>query len=350
MKYKLFGRSGLRVSELCLGTMTFGDVHDWSSNKDESRKVFDTFVQAGGNFLDTANFYTKGTSEQYLGEWIAPNRDYYVVATKYTLATDPKNPNASGNSNKNLITSVEKSLKRLNTDYIDLLWLHAWDNMTPIDEIMRSLDALVRQGKVLYVGFSDAPAWLVSQGNTLADLRGWAPFVAVQLEYSLVQRSIEPEFFSMTEALDLAINAWSPLGMGLLTGKYTRSPGEGNHRFQVNDWWASVYMTEQRLAVAREVDAVADEVGATSSQVALAWMLRKKQQLFPIVGAKTSKQLKENLGALDVTLSDEQVKRLDAVSAIELPFPYNFLNQDSLKGILAGDFADRIENHHNVLQ
>src|SRR5262245_15339660 len=234
MQYKLMGRSGLRVSELCLGTMTFGEEWGWGNNREISRQVFDTFSEAGGNFIDTANFYTNGTSEKLLGEFMGKEREKYVLATKYTLTTNAKDPNASGSHKKNLVQAVNASLKRLNSDYIDLLWIHMWDDFTPTDELMRGLDDIVRQGKVLYVGASDTPAWVVAQANTMADLRGWSPFIGVQVEYSLVERTIEPEFFPMCKNLDLSICAWSPLAFGVLTGKYLNRE-EKNARLKVID-------------------------------------------------------------------------------------------------------------------
>ena len=208
MRYKLLGKSGLRVSELCLGTMTFGQ--DWGSmlagaSKEESRKIFDLFVEEGGNFIDTANIYQKGTSEKYVGEFVAYKRDEFVIATKYTISTNPDDPNASGNHRKNLVQSVEASLKRLNTSYIDLLWIHVWDPLTPIEEAMRALDDLVRSGKILYVGISDAPAWVVSQANTIADLRGWSYFRGIQIMYSLIERTPERELLPMAHALDIGV-------------------------------------------------------------------------------------------------------------------------------------------------
>src|SRR4029450_10775543 len=220
MRYKLFGRTGVRVSELCLGTMTFGEDWGWGAPKDESRKIFDAFVQAGGNFIDTANNYTNGTSEKFIGEFTKGDRDHFVIATKYTLNEFATDPNFGGNHRKNMRRSVEGSLKRLATDHIDLLWLHMWDGMTPVEEVMRALDDLVRAGKVLYVGISDTPAWVVSQANTLAELRGWTPFVGPQVPYSLVERAPERELLPMAQALELTVTSWGPLGGGPLHTRY----------------------------------------------------------------------------------------------------------------------------------
>jgi aryl-alcohol dehydrogenase-like predicted oxidoreductase len=220
MKYRLLGNSGLRVSEAALGTMTFGEDWGWGAAKDEARKVYDAFRDAGGNFIDTANFYTNGTSESFLGEFMKGHREGVVLATKYTNAVPGKDPNAAGNQRKNMFQAVNASLKRLGTDYLDLYWVHIWDQLTPVEEVVRGLDDLVRQGKVLYVGISDAPAWWVAQANTLAQLRGWSPFVGLQIEYSLIERTVERELIPMAKALNLGVAAWSPLAKGLLTGKY----------------------------------------------------------------------------------------------------------------------------------
>ncbi len=220
MKYRLLGNSGLRVSEAALGTMTFGDDWGWGTAKDEARKVYDAFREAGGNFIDTANLYTNGTSESFLGEFMEGHRQSVVLATKYTNAFPGTDPNAAGNQRKNMMQAVEASLKRLKTDYIDLYWVHIWDQITPVEEVMRGLDDLVRAGKVLYTGISDAPAWWIAQANTLAHLRGWSPFVGLQIEYSLIERTVERELIPMAKALNIGVTAWSPLAGGVLTGKY----------------------------------------------------------------------------------------------------------------------------------
>src|SRR3984893_3908231 len=220
MKYRLLGKSGLRVSEASLGTMTFGDEWGWGSPKAEAQKVYDTYREAGGNFIDTANFYTNGTSETFLGEFMKDHRQSVVLATKYTNAVAGTDPNAAGNQRKNMVQAVEASLKRLKTDFIDLYWVHIWDQITPVEEIMRGLDDLVRAGKVLYVGISDAPAWWIAQANTLAQLRAWSPFIGLQIEYSLLERTVERELIPMAKALNIGVTAWSPLANGVLTGKY----------------------------------------------------------------------------------------------------------------------------------
>jgi len=323
MHYRLLGKSGLRVSELALGAMTFGPESGIGVDKDESRRVFDAFREAGGNFIDTANVYSAGTSETYLGEFLGTDRDRIVLATKYTGATRRRDVNAVGNSRKNMMESVHASLRRLKTDYIDLYWVHARDYLTPIEEVMRGLDDLVRQGKVLYVGVSDTPAWVVSQANTLAELRGWSPFIGLQIRYSLVDRTVERELLPMARAFDIGVTPWGILGGGVLTGKYNKdaeAEGRARMRGQVN---------ERALAIGGEVLRVAEELGTTASRVAIAWVRQGPAVIVPLVGARTLAQLEENLGCLELTLSDEQKARLDAASAIEPGFPHDMLSRQS---------------------
>jgi aryl-alcohol dehydrogenase-like predicted oxidoreductase len=258
MRYKLFGNTGLRVSELCLGTMIFGDTRRVGASKEDSKLIFDAFVKAGGNFFDSASNYAAGMSEQLLGEFTHDARDQYVIATKYTLTQRPSDPNGGGNHRKNLVQSLETSLKRLKTDYIDLYWLHAWDFMTPVEEVMRALDDCVRAGKVLYVGISDTPAWIVSQANTLASLRGWTAFAGLQVEYNLIQRDVERKLLPMARAFGMAVTPWSPLGGGALSGKYNAaSSGEGRFGGQVD---------QNTLDIAQGVMRVANEIGHSPSQ------------------------------------------------------------------------------------
>jgi aryl-alcohol dehydrogenase-like predicted oxidoreductase len=340
VRYKLLGRSGLRVSEVALGAMTFGDDWGWGADKDESQRMFDTFAGAGGNFIDTANRYTEGTSERYVGEFVSSDRDHFVVATKYTLFTRRDDPNASGNHRKNMVQALEASLERMGLDYVDLYWLHAWDFTTGVDEVMRGLDDLVRGGLVMYVGISDTPAWIVSQANTLADFRGWAPFVATQLRYSLIDRTAERDLLPMARHLDLAVTPWSVLGAGVLTGKYTRGepPEEGRAK-------AGAATVERNLVVARAVDAVADEIGCTSSQVAIAWVRHQPGVMVPLIGARNLAQLTDNLGALEVTLDDGQLARLGEASAIQLGFPHDFMTNDYTRDLVFGGTYDLIDHH-----
>ena len=341
MKYKLLGKSGLRVSELCLGTMTFGEDWGWGASKDECRAVFEAFTAAGGNFIDTANLYTNGSSETITGELISADRDRFVLATKFSLPDNPTspanagNPNAAGNHRKNLIRSVEGSLKRLGTDYIDLLWLHAWDFMTPVDEVMRGLDDLVSAGKIGYVGISDAPAWIVSQANTLADFRGWTPFVALQIEYSLVERTPERELIPMARAFGLTVTPWSPLGQGVLTGKYNGGKKAEGTRLS-GDYPRPI--TEQKLAIAQTVVDVAAEIGRTPSQVALAWLLAQGTSVIPIIGSRKASQIEDNLACVDVTLTAAQLKTLNEASKIEMGFPHDFLAGPNMRSaVTAGN-------------
>jgi len=274
MRYKLLGKTGLRVSELCLGTMTFGEEWGWGASKEESRRIFDAFADAGGNFVDTANLYTGGTSEKFVGDFLKGRRERFVLATKYTLNMAPDDPNGGGNHRKNLVQSLDASLKRLNTDYIDLYWVHAWDGMTPLEEMMRALDDVVRAGKVHYVGISDAPAWVVSRANTLAELKDWSPFAALQIQYNLADRSPERDLLPMAKALDLAVTPWGVLAGGVLSGKY-KSPKDrpAGARYSKDEVWAESVVTEGSVRIAKAVIQVAKGAGRTASQVALAWVL-----------------------------------------------------------------------------
>ena len=336
MRYKLLGKSGLRVSELCLGTMTFGEDWGWGASKEESRKIFDAFAAAGGNFIDTANNYTDGTSEKYVGEFIGAEREYFVVATKYTLSKRKDDPNAGGNARKNMLQAVEASLKRLNTDYLDLYYLHMWDYTTPVEEVMRAFDDLVRQGKVLYVGISDTPAWIVSQANTLADLRGWARFVALQAPYSLADRAVERDLLPMARAFDMAILPWGLLEAGELTGKYNRPTDEPKRNQQPS---------ERNLALADEVMKLAQEIGRTPSQVAINWVRQQPGLVIPILGARREAHIKDNLGCLEFELTAEQMRRLAQASPISLGFPHSFWASQDVKELIFGDSFSRLDNH-----
>jgi aryl-alcohol dehydrogenase-like predicted oxidoreductase len=342
MRYKLLGKSGLRVSELCLGTMTFGEDWGWGSSKDESRKVYDAFLEAGGNFIDTANFYTNGSSERLLGEFMEDHRDRIVLATKYTLAAPGNDPNAAGNHRKSMMQSVEASLKRLKTDYIDLYLLHVWDQITPIEEVMRAFDDLVRQGKILYAGVSDMPAWLVARGNTLAELRGWPAFIGLQIEYSLIERTPERELLPMAAGLGLGITAWSPLAGGLLTGKQLE-PGGAKESRQSQVAMRQVLKSKARNEeVVREVVAVARESGHSPAQVALAWLRQRPQPVIPIIGARKLAQVKDNLACAQVKLDPALIERLNGVSRIEMGFPHDFLAGDMVRSASSGGTRDQI--------
>lgn len=341
MNYKLLGKSGLRVSELCLGTMTFGEEWGWGASKEECKKMYDAYLKEGGNFIDTANRYTEGTSESIVGELIESERENIVLATKYTLKMKQGDPNWSGNHRKNMVQSLHHSLKRLKTDYIDLYYIHAWDFTTGVDEVLRSLDDAVRQGKILHIGISDTPAWLVSQMNTIAELRGWTSFVGLQVEYSLVQRTVERELLPMARAFDMAVLPWSPLGAGVLTGKFSSGNKVENTRLKEG----SSRLSERNMKIADEVIAVAKQIGVSASQVALAWLLHQKGVNIPIIGGSKALQIEDNLGCLNVKLSEEHLKRLNEISKIELGFPHDFLNAGNIKDLIFAGTFEKIQNH-----
>jgi aryl-alcohol dehydrogenase-like predicted oxidoreductase len=338
MKYKLLGKSGLRVSELCLGTMTFGQDWGWGSNFEESRKIFDLYREAGGNFIDTANLYTNGTSECYVGECIKEERERLVVATKYSLNSKNADVNTCGNHRKNMMQSVEGSLRRLKVDYIDLLWLHIWDYTTPIEEVMRAFDDLVRSQKVLYIGISDAPAWVVSSANTMAALRGWSQFIGLQIEYSLKERTPERELIPMAKAFDMTVTPWSPLGGGLLTGKYNQKGVSSASRLLVE----GQSLDPREMKIAQAVVEVASRIEKTPSQVALKWIMQQDASMIPIFGARTEAQLKDNLGCLDVELSSEAMQTLDEASKITLGFPGDFFAEERVQKFCFGDTLQTI--------
>ncbi len=342
LRYRLFGKSGLRVSQVCLGTMSFGDEWGFGADEPTSHRVLSLYADAGGNFLDTANKYHGGQTEEIVGRWLPGRRDRIVVATKYTLAMDHDDPNAAGNQRKNLVRSVEASLRRLDTDYIDLLWVHAWDDDTPYEETMRGLDDLVRAGKVVYVGISDTPAWVVSASNVLAELRGWTPFVGLQIEYSLLERTPERDLLPMAEHFEMSVAAWAPLGAGVLTGKYTRTPDDESLRRQGNE--SRGRTSERALSIARAVDSVADELGVTSAQVATAWVSSRGYRFIPIVGARKESQLRDTLASVSVTFTPEQRERLDEASRISLGFPHEFLQADAVLDLVKGEVRTRLDS------
>ena len=353
MDYQLLGRSGLRVSNLCLGTMTFGDDWGWGATRDESRKIYDAYREAGGNFIDTANIYTNGSSEKLIGEFVSGHRDEVVIATKYTNAAagfsgkPGTDANAGGNQRKNMVQSIEASLKRLGTDHIDLYWLHIWDQITPVEEVMRAFDDLVRAGKVLYVGISDAPAWVVAKSNTLAELRGWTRYAGLQIEYSLLERTVERELVPMAKDQSMTILAWSPLRNGLLTGKYlpenTRQSQAEGARMHSEMMKSFGGIPESAHAVIREIVAVGKELGVSAAQVALAWLRYRPVAVIPIIGARKLSQFEDNLRSLDVNLSSGQLERLDKASAVPMGFPHDFFALDPVKAIVFGGMRDRIK-------
>jgi aryl-alcohol dehydrogenase-like predicted oxidoreductase len=319
MRYRTLGTSGLRVSELILGAMTFGEQGGVGAPIEECRRIVDAYADAGGNTIDTAINYREGRSEEILGELLAGRRESFVLSTKYTTSRDPNDANAGGNARKNLRLSLETSLRRLRTDYLDLYWVHVWDRSTPIEETMRALDDAVRSGKVLYVGISDAPAWVVARGQTLAEWHGWNPLTALQVPYNVLDRDIERELLPMAESLGLGVTAWSPLAGGILSGKYTRNPTSSTRHDPTK-------ITERQHRAAQAVQAVADELEATPSQVAIAWTAARSRAIVPIIGARSLDQLADNLGAKDITLTAQQIDRLTEATDFERGFPHDFID------------------------
>jgi aryl-alcohol dehydrogenase-like predicted oxidoreductase len=340
MRLKLLGASGLRVSELCLGTMTFGADWGWGADEATCRAMVERFVAAGGTFFDTANNYTNGSSERILGALLAEERDRYVIATKYTLrntAGDAGNPNLGGNSRKSMLRSVEQSLRNLRSDYVDLLYLHMWDETTPVDEVLRAADDLVRAGKVLYFAFSDTPAWVVAYAVARAEAMGWTRPVAMQAPYSLLDRAVERETLPMARALDMAFLPWGMLEGGTLTGKYSRAGDEPRRQSDAS---------EQERAAGEAVARMAAEIGCTPAQLAIAWVRQQPGLIVPILGCRSAAQLDDNLGALDVRLSDDQVAALDGLAGFSLGFPNSFLHSPHVRGLIFGDTFARLDNHH----
>ena len=346
MRYKLFGKSGLKVSELCLGTMTFGEEWGWGASREESRRMFDAFVDAGGTFIDTANGYTNGTSEKYVGEFIAQDRERFVLATKFTFGARADQPNGGGNHRKSMVQALNASLKRLNTDFVDIYWVHAWDQITPLEELMRALDDMVRAGKVLYVGFSDAPSWVVARANTLAEERGWTLFTGLQIPYNLIERTPERELLPMAKGLDLTVAAWSPLAGGILSGKYNTGAADDDARMRQNVPRSAFSLNERNLKVAEQVVSVAEELDRSPSQVSLNWLRQRKNAVIvPIIGARRLSQIEDDLGCLDFLLDEGSLKRLDEVSAIDLGFPLTFISREWNKRSIMGDYWDKLDNH-----
>lgn len=319
MNIGILGPSGLRVSQLCLGTATFGN-RAWGCDEAEARLILDQFLEAGGNFIDTANKYADGASEEILGRLLKGRRDQVVLATKYTAIMDARDLNSSGNHRKSLVRSLEASLRRLATEFVDILWVHAWDGVTPIEELMRALDDQVRAGKVGSVGISNAPAWMIASANTAATLRGWSPFVAVQNEYNLLQRGAEREVLPMTQFFGLSFLAWAPIAQGRLTGKYSK-PDRGNRRLSPEE----ARLPPGRERIVAETFAAADSMGCPPSLIAIRWIMQRQPEVIPIIGARDSAQFRENLGCLDVQLPAAQMERLTSASAIDPESPSAFM-------------------------
>ncbi len=338
--YRLLGRSGLRVSPLALGTMTFGVETGWGSDEAEAQDIFNRYAERGGNSIDTANFYANGAAERIVGKLVRGQRQRFVVATKYSLTMRPGDPNASGNHRKNMIQSVEDSLRRLETDYIDLLYLHVWDSRTPVDEILRAFDDLVRSGKVLYIGLSDTPAWQASRMQAIAELRGWSPLVALQIPYNLTERTVERDLIPMAAEMGMGVLPWSPLAGGVLSGKYQTadlqpSANARAHGSRKTINLSSGRLSERNLAIAAVLKAVATELECTPAQAALAWTLLNPAVTSPILGTRTLAQLEDNLGALEVKFNADQIERLNMASRIDPGFPHEFLAGPAM-GIMFG--------------
>jgi aryl-alcohol dehydrogenase-like predicted oxidoreductase len=346
VRYTLFGKTGLRVSELSLGAMTIGDDWGWGAGEETSARIVDAYAEAGGNFIDTANNYTDGSSERILGELLEGRRDRFVLASKYTCAIREGDVNAAGNHRKNLVQSVEASLRRLRTDRLDVLWVHARDNFTPVEEVMRALDDLVRTGKVLYIGVSDWPAWEIAQANTLAELRGWTAFAGSQLRYSLLERTPERELLPQARAFDLAVLAWAPLAAGKLTGKYRR--GESGRLGTTGE-----DPDPREDAVISAVLEVAEQGGWSPAQVALAWLLARPGNVVPIIAATRESQLADNLGSVGIRLDPDALARLDEVSAVPLGFPHDFVREPAITRNIYGDrwtdLDDRRSTHRRTV-
>ncbi len=338
MRYKLFGKSCLRVSELALGTMTFGEDWGWGADKATSQAIFDAYVKAGGNFIDTACNYTNGTAEKFIGEFTQADRDYFVLSSKYTLhshATRPDDLNAGGNHRKNMLRTLEGSLKRLQTDHLDLFFLHIWDGTTPVDEILRAMDDLVRAGKVHYVGISDSPAWVTGYAVATAELRGWPRFVGYQGEYNLLMRGAEREILPLTRALDMAFMAFGLLAGGQLTGKF--NAGKPDEHTRVGE------PEPRALKMAELVGEIAKEIGCSSAQVATNWVRQQAPNLIPILGSRRLPQIEDNLRALDFTLSDDHLKRLTAALPLQPEYPDAFYKADFARSLIFGEATGKLD-------
>lgn len=343
-EYTMLGKSGLRVSPLCLGTMTFGTDWGFGSTAETARTILDHYLDAGGNFVDTADGYTGGRSEEMLGEFLKGRRDRVVLATKYTFNSFPGDPNGGGNQRKNLHQALEASLRRLKTDYIDLYWMHAWDLYTPVEEVMSTMDSLVRQGKIRYIGLSDTPAWYAARAQTMAELRGWEKVCALQLEYSLVERNIEREHVPAALNLGFGVCPWSPLAGGFLTGKYKEGvTGEGRLE-TMKDSGNPVFnkFSDRNWKILGALLGVAKELGKTPAQVALNWVTTRPGVTSSLVGATKLAQLENTLTALEFEIPAPLAKRLDAAGRPETVFPYGFFTE-GMQGMINGGTKVRSE-------
>jgi aryl-alcohol dehydrogenase-like predicted oxidoreductase len=328
MRCRPLGASGLR---------TFADGFAHGAGRGEAQRIVDAYAEAGGNVIDTAINYRDGASEQIVGEVLAGRRDRFVLCTKYGVSRDRADPNAAGAHRKNLRLSLETSLRRLRTDYIDVCYLHLWDQLTPAEEMMRTFDDAVTSGKVLYLGLSDTPAWVAAQSTTLAHCRGWSPPAVLQARYSLLSRDAERDLIPAAEALGMSVAAWSPLGGGVLSGKYTCLGGT-----QDSARLPAASITERQHAIARAVRSVADELGASASQVALAWTMTRSRAVHPILGVRRLDQLQDNLQALSIQLPPQSVAQLEAATSFEIGFPHDFIT--GMHTFVFGEAADRVDH------
>jgi aryl-alcohol dehydrogenase-like predicted oxidoreductase len=338
MKYRLLGPGGLRVSELCLGTMTFGEDWGWGADEATSRKIFEIYAEAGGNFIDTSNNYTNGTSERFVGAFIKNERDRFVIATKYSLRLltgNTRDANLGGNSRKSMLRSVENSLRRLDTEYIDLLYLHMWDFTTPVEEVVLAARDLISSGKILYFAFSDTPAWVVTYAIAKAERYGWPSPVALQIPYSLLDRSVERAELPMARAHNLAILAWGLLVGGILSGKYSHPSDELRRESKVG---------ERGLEAGEKVARIAEEIGCTPAQAAISWVRQQPGNLIPILGCRTESHIRDNLGCLNVDLSEEHIAALNAIADFRMGFPNDFLHSDHVRGLIFGDTFQSLDS------
>ncbi len=352
MRYKILGRSGLRVSEVALGTMMMGPEEPGRAGPLESRRIMEAYAEAGGNFFDSAPIYNNGASEQVLGEFVNTDRERYIVTTKFTNVmysgldpSVPDDPNRGGNHKKSMVQSVEGSLRRMNLDYIDLLWIHVWDFSVDIEDVMRGVNDLVQQGKVLHFGLCNTPAWVVARGQTAATIRGWEPISALQYQYNLIERDLELELIPCANALGIGVTAFSPLSGGFLTGKYTRDVERESSRLDGNWFDTLESYSERDFAVARTVDDIADKHGTSSAAVALAWV--RERGVLPMVGARTEAQIRDSLQYLSVELSDDDMRELNQVSASEWPWTYNLIHGERsgvIRQLAAGGMLEQIDN------
>jgi aryl-alcohol dehydrogenase-like predicted oxidoreductase len=341
MDYKLLGKSGLRVSEICLGTMTFGERWKIGASMGECRRILDAFADRGGNFVDTADVYGEGESEEILGELLAGHRHDWVIASKYSFTTAYGKPNGAGNQRKHLVEALEASLRRLKTDYVDLYYVHCWDTFTPVEETLRTLDDLVRSGKILYIGVSDTPAWIVAKSIVMAELRGWSRYVALQIPYNLLERTVERELLPMAKDLGLSVAVWGPLASGQLSGKYSGTKTRVSDR-------SIPALNEQTTAIVRELAACAEELGTSMSRLALKWVMGQDASIIPIIGARRIDQLTDNLGALDLNVPQAITDRLLDISRIEYGFPFDFFERDKHLDSMYAGILPRLQAKRNT--